>query len=136
MKIFKSISVKENTFKAVECLTETLLEGTKLSKAQVVEYLVKGSINNAKEDINKKYNFVPSAPKGFMHRWIRARLHKLTTAGNWTLVRADQYPDSEYPVVDSGKYAGVIGVGGLLLARMSKEIVKPKRIKDVKNENK
>ena len=55
MKIFKSISVDENTFKAVECLTETLLEGTKLSKAQVVEYLVKGSINNAKEDINKIY---------------------------------------------------------------------------------
>jgi len=55
MKIFKSISVKENTFKAVESLTETLLEGTKLSKAQVVEYLVKGSLNNAKEDINKIY---------------------------------------------------------------------------------
>jgi len=97
-------------------------------------------IENEKK-IKKKYNFVPPAPKGFMHRWIRAEItkniqHKLTTAGNWTLVRADQYPDSEYPVVDSGKYAGVIGVGGLLLARMSKEIVKPKRIKDVKNEKK
>jgi len=129
MKIFKSISVDENTFKAVECLTETLLEGTKLSKAQVVEYLVKGSINNAKEDINKKYNFVPSAPKGFMHRWIRAEITKniqgkLRT--DWTLVRADQYPDSEYPVVDSGKYAGVIGVGGLLLARMPNEIKNPR----------
>ena len=43
MKRFKSISVNENTFKAVECLTETLLEGTKLSKAQVVENLLKGS---------------------------------------------------------------------------------------------
>ena len=51
MKRFKSISVNENTFKAVECLTETLLEGTKLSKAQVVENLIKGS---HEEIINKK----------------------------------------------------------------------------------
>ena len=53
MKRFKSISVNENTFKAVECLTETLLEGTKLSKAQVVENLLKGS---HEEITNKKEN--------------------------------------------------------------------------------
>jgi len=40
------------------------------------------------------------------------------------LVRADEYPDSQYPVITDGKYAGVIGVGGLLLARISEEIAK------------
>ena len=40
----------------------------------------------------------------------------------WELVRADQYPDSNYPTVKEGKYAGVIGVGGLLLARIPEEI--------------
>jgi hypothetical protein len=37
-------------------------------------------------------------------------------------VRADQYDDSDYPVVTDGKYAGVIGVGGLLLARIPEEL--------------
>ena len=40
------------------------------------------------------------------------------------LVRADQYPETDYPTVKEGKYAGVIGVGGLLLARIPEEIAK------------
>jgi hypothetical protein len=39
-------------------------------------------------------------------------------------VRADQYEGSDYPVVKDGKYAGIIGVGGLLLARIPEEIAK------------
>jgi hypothetical protein len=39
-------------------------------------------------------------------------------------VRADQYEGSDYPVVKDGKYAGVIGVGGLLLARIPEELAK------------
>jgi len=42
----------------------------------------------------------------------------------YELVRADEYQGSEYPVVTEGKYKGVIGVGGLLLARIPEEIVK------------
>jgi len=42
----------------------------------------------------------------------------------YELVRADEYPGSEYPVMTEGKYKGVIGVGGLLLARIPVEIVK------------
>jgi len=37
-------------------------------------------------------------------------------------VRADEYKDSDYPVVTDGKYAGIIGVGGLLLARIPEEL--------------
>jgi len=37
-------------------------------------------------------------------------------------VRADEYKDADYPVVIDGKYAGVIGVGGLLLARIPEEL--------------
>jgi hypothetical protein len=39
------------------------------------------------------------------------------------LVRAEEYPDFEAPTVDNGKHAGVIGVGGLVLARIPEEIV-------------
>ena len=42
----------------------------------------------------------------------------------WELVRADEYPDSTYPTVDEGRYAGVIGVGGLVLARIPEELAK------------
>ena len=37
-------------------------------------------------------------------------------------VRADEYDSEQYPVVLDGKYAGVIGVGGLLLARIPEEL--------------
>ena len=39
-------------------------------------------------------------------------------------MRADEYPDSDYPIVEDGKYKGVIGVGGLVLARVPEEIAK------------
>jgi hypothetical protein len=41
----------------------------------------------------------------------------------WELVRKDEYPDFEAPVIDSGKYEGVFGVGGLILARIPLETV-------------
>ncbi len=38
------------------------------------------------------------------------------------MVRSDEYPDGDYPIVEDGKYKGVIGVGGLVLARVPEEI--------------
>ena len=74
----------------------------------------------------------PPAPDGFRHRWIRAEslgfndsknIHGRLRSG-YELVRADEYDDGEsYPIVMDGKYAGVIGVGGLLLARIPEELV-------------
>ena len=74
----------------------------------------------------------PPAPDGFRHRWIRAEVVGFDDTKNmsgkfrsgWELVRGDQYPDVDYPTVNEGKYAGVIGVGGLLLARIPEEIAK------------
>ena len=42
----------------------------------------------------------------------------------YELVRADEYPETDYPTINDGKYKGVIGVGGLLLARIPTELVK------------
>ena len=39
----------------------------------------------------------------------------------WEPVRSDDYPDYEAPVIDDGKYAGVIGQGGLMLCRIPVE---------------
>ena len=74
--------------------------------------------------------YAPPAPDGFRQKWLRAETMGFDDTKNmsgkmrsgWELVRADQYPDSNYPTVKEGKYAGVIGVGGLLLARIPEEI--------------
>jgi hypothetical protein len=72
----------------------------------------------------------PKAPDGFRHRWIRAESVGFIDSKNiygrlregYELVRADEYSDTDYPVVADGKYAGIIGVGGLLLARIPEEL--------------
>jgi len=77
----------------------------------------------------------PPAPDGFHHRWIRAESMGFDDTKNmagklrsgYELVRADEYPDTDYPAIDTGKYKGVIGVGGLLLARISLELVKSRK---------
>ena len=74
----------------------------------------------------------PPAPDGFRHRWIRAESLGFQDSKNisgrlrsgYELVRADEYKDSDYPVVQDGKYKGIIGVGGLVLARVPEEIAK------------
>jgi len=74
----------------------------------------------------------PKAPTGFRHRWIRVETMGFDDTKNlqgkvrsgWELVRADEYPGSEYPVITEGKYKGMIGVGGLVLARIPEEIAK------------
>ena len=74
----------------------------------------------------------PPAPDGFRHRWIRAESLGFQDTKNisgrlrsgYELVRADEYKDSDYPVVVDGKYKGIIGVGGLLLARIPEELAK------------
>ena len=74
----------------------------------------------------------PPAPDGYHHRWIRAETMGFDDSKNmagrirsgYELVRADAYPGSQYPTITEGKYKGVIGVGGLLLAKVPEEIVK------------
>ena len=73
----------------------------------------------------------PPAPEGYAHRWIRAEARGFDDTKNisarmregYELVRRDEYPDFEAPTIDSGKYEGVFGVGGLLLARIPLETV-------------
>jgi hypothetical protein len=74
----------------------------------------------------------PPAPDGYRHRWIRAESMGFDDTKNmsgkirsgWDLVRSDEYPDHDYPSVNEGRYAGVIGVGGLVLARIPEELAK------------
>ena len=78
----------------------------------------------------------PPAPDGFRYRWIRAEIVGYQDTKNVTsrlregyeLVRAEEVENaSDYPVLDEGKYKGVIGVGGLLLAKVPVEIAKQRQ---------
>ena len=77
----------------------------------------------------------PPAPDGFKHRWIRAESMGFDDTSNmsaklrsgYELVRADEYPDSDFPIVEDGKYKGTIGVGGLVLARVPEEIAQQRQ---------
>lgn len=76
----------------------------------------------------------PPAPDGYKHRWIRAEVNgfedKQHVFGRlregYELVRAEElapeYRDS-LPTLEDGKHAGVVSVGGLLLARIPLETV-------------
>lgn len=72
----------------------------------------------------------PEPPLGYKHRWVResvmefddkTNVHKKRQEG-WELVRAEEYPDYAGPVLDEGRNAGIIGVGGLVLARIPVEL--------------
>ena len=74
----------------------------------------------------------PEPPPGYKHRWLRVESLGFDDKKNissrlregFELVRSDEYPDFEAPTIENGKHAGVIGVGGLVLARIPNEIVK------------
>jgi|TARA_R100001530_G_scaffold10423_2_gene10312 hypothetical protein len=73
----------------------------------------------------------PPAPEGYKHRWIRAEVMGFDDRKNvsarsregYELVRGEEYPDFDIPTIEDGKHAGVVGVGGLLLAKVPVEIV-------------
>ena len=78
------------------------------------------------------YLDTPNAPEGFRHRWVRVEILGFVDTKNiqgrlrsgYELVRADEYPDEDFPAIMDGKYAGVIGHGGLVLTRVPEEIAR------------
>jgi hypothetical protein len=73
----------------------------------------------------------PAAPPGYKHRWIRAEANgyddRINVASRlregYELVRSDEYPDFLGTPMEGSRHAGVLGVGGLLLARIPEETV-------------
>ena len=78
------------------------------------------------------YLDTPNAPEGFRHRWVRVEILGFVDTKNvqgrlrsgYELVRADEYPKEDFPTITDGKYAGVIGHGGLVLTRVPEEIAR------------
>ena len=81
------------------------------------------------------YLDTPNAPDGFRHRWVRIEVLGFVDTKNiqgrlrsgYELVRADEYPNEDFPAISDGKYAGVIGHGGLVLTRVPEEIARQRQ---------
>ena len=73
----------------------------------------------------------PEPPAGFQYRWIRAEVmgqeDKKNVASRmregYEPVRLEELGDFDAPTIDDGTMKGVVSVGGLLLAKIPKEIV-------------
>ena len=71
----------------------------------------------------------PEAPPGYKFRWIREATRGEDDKSNMSKriregyepVRAEDYPDFEAPTIENGSHKGVIGVGGLILAKVPVE---------------
>ena len=71
----------------------------------------------------------PPPPPGYTYRWIRAEVVGQEDKKNvmsrlregFELVRIEEIGDFELPSLDDGKHAGVVAVGGLLLAKIPNE---------------
>jgi len=78
----------------------------------------------------------PAAPQGYCHRWIRTQTAGFEDVANvskklregWEFVKAEtllsEIGEHDYPIISEGKHAGLIGIGGLVLARIPEEILK------------
>ena len=74
----------------------------------------------------------PEPPEGYKFRWIRESVRGYEDNKNvigrirqgYELVRADEYPDFDFPSVAEGKNKGIVSVGGLLLAKVPLEIAR------------
>ncbi len=72
----------------------------------------------------------PKPPEGFKFRWIRESVRGFEDNKNvvgrlrqgYELVRADKYPDFDFPSESEGRHKGIVSVGGLLLAMVPLEI--------------
>ena len=74
----------------------------------------------------------PPAPEGYKYRWIRSEYVGIEDRNNvsarlregWEFVRQDEMPDFPLPTIEHGQHAGVISVGGLILAKIPVETTK------------
>jgi hypothetical protein len=71
----------------------------------------------------------PAPKEGYRHRWVRTQLRGEDDSINvhtklregWEPVRSDEYTQHDFATIEEGKHAGVIGNGGLMLARIPEE---------------
>ena len=104
------------------------------AKASTTNRTSRSAETRAKSDARKPWRppsmlETPPAPEGYEYRWIRAEIVGQEDRKNvssrlregFDLVKAEEIGDFDIPTLDDGRHAGVVSVGGLLLAKIPKE---------------
>ena len=81
----------------------------------------------------------PPVPKGLVQRWVRVETMGFMDSANvskalregWEFVRADslekEIGPNDFAAIQEGRYKGLIGVGGHVLARIPEEIMESRK---------
>ena len=104
---------------------------------------ISSDVKTSRTHQKRKVTYTPpsylDAPKpnddGIKYRWLRASMGGEDDARNiskrkregYEFVRKEEHPDYDVPVHESGKYAGVIGSGDLVLAKIPVEMAEAKK---------
>ena len=108
-----------------------------MSEKLTIDRASRTAVTREKEERRKPWKppsrlDTPPPPEGYGYRWIRAEVNGFSDKQNvysslregYELVRLEELPE-EYramlPTVEDGKHAGVVSVGGLLLAKIPNE---------------
>ena len=109
---------------------------------QMTNKNISSGVKSSRTHQKRKVTYTPpsylDAPKpnddGIKYRWLRVSTGGEDDARNiakrkregYEFVRKEEHPDFDVPVHESGKYAGVIGSGDLVLAKIPVEMAEAK----------
>ena len=109
---------------------------------QMTNKNISSDVKSSRTHQKRKVTYTPpsylDAPKpnddGIKYRWLRVSMGGEDDARNiakkkregYEFVRKEEHPDFDVPVHESGKYAGVIGSGDLVLAKIPVEMAEAK----------
>ena len=109
---------------------------------QMTNKNISSGVKSSRTHQKRKVTYTPpsylDAPKpndgGIKYRWLRVSMGGEDDARNiakkkregYEFVRKEEHPDFDVPVHESGKYAGVIGSGDLVLAKIPVEMAEAK----------
>ena len=104
---------------------------------------ISSDVKTSRTHQKRKVTYTPpsylDAPKpnddGIKYRWLRVSMGGEDDARNiskrkregYEFVRNEEHPDYDVPVHESGKYAGVIGSGDLVVAKIPVEMAEAKK---------
>ena len=110
---------------------------------QMTNKNISSGVKSSRTHQKRKVTYTPpsylDAPKpnddGIKYRWLRVSMGGEDDARNiakkkregYEFVRKEEHPDFDVPVHESGKYAGVIGTGDLVLAKIDTEMADAKK---------
>ena len=74
----------------------------------------------------------PEPPPGMRYRWIRTEIRGQEDRKNvmqrfregYEPVKPNEIPEFDVPIIDHGKHAGVVGIGGLMLCKIDDSIAR------------